>query len=484
MEELLAIAIAYLVGSIPFAFLLTRRRGIDLRHVGSGNVGASNVLRTSGVRTAVLAMVLDAREGVAGRRWSRSGSPAGRRRRWRPGWRRLIGHIYPVWLRFRGGKGVATAAGVFAVLTPVALGLSAAVFLVAVWVTRYISVGSMVGRRDAGHCGGRPATARRSSPSAPVSRPASSCIDIARTWPGCWRVPNVASASGSSPRHRTVSDNLQRITVLGAGGWGTALAVHLSRVGHDARLWARDGALVADMHARRANAVYLPDVTLPRRPAPSAAISSDALDGADIVVSAVPSHGTREIIRRAAPALRRRHHRRQRDEGARAGFAVSRVGDHRAGAGRRAAVAVLSGPSFASEVARAAADGGLGGLARHGGRRAGAGRVPVAVLPRSMAPTTWSASRLAARCKNVIAIAAGVAEGLGLGSQRAGGLITRGLAEISRLACAAGAQRETLAGLTGLGDLVLDLHRFARAATGTSASSWRAAARCPTSWPA
>jgi acyl phosphate:glycerol-3-phosphate acyltransferase len=142
MEEIVAVAIGYLVGSVPFAFLLSRRRGIDLRQVGSGNVGASNVLRTSGVSTAVLAMCLDAVKGslavmVAQRVAVGPATPMA------AGLASVIGHIYPVWLRFRGGKGVATAAGVFGVLTPAALGAAGAVFVVAVWATRYISVGSM-----------------------------------------------------------------------------------------------------------------------------------------------------------------------------------------------------------------------------------------------------------------------------------------------------------------------------------------------------
>jgi glycerol-3-phosphate acyltransferase PlsY len=142
MEEILVITAAYLVGSIPFAFLLSRRRGIDLRQVGSGNVGATNVLRTSGVSAAVLAMTLDGLKGVlavlvAQRFTSGPAAPMA------AGLASVIGHVYPVWLRFRGGKGVATAAGVFVVLTPVALGIASAVFLFAVWMTRFISVGSM-----------------------------------------------------------------------------------------------------------------------------------------------------------------------------------------------------------------------------------------------------------------------------------------------------------------------------------------------------
>ena len=144
MEFITAVTLAYLVGSVPFAFLLSRRRGIDLREVGSGNVGATNVLRTSGVRTAVIAMGLDVIKGalavvMAQRLTGGIGAPMA------AGLASVLGHIYPVWLRFRGGKGVATAAGVFVVLTPMALGIASATFVLVVWMTRYISVGSVVG---------------------------------------------------------------------------------------------------------------------------------------------------------------------------------------------------------------------------------------------------------------------------------------------------------------------------------------------------
>lgn len=143
MEEITAVLCGYLLGSVPFAFLLARRRGIDLRGVGSGNVGASNVLRTSGVPTAVLAMCLDAAKGsvavlVAQRLTVGDATPVA------AGLASIIGHIYPVWLRFRGGKGVATAAGAFAVLAPAALGIASLIFLAAVWTTRYISAGSLI----------------------------------------------------------------------------------------------------------------------------------------------------------------------------------------------------------------------------------------------------------------------------------------------------------------------------------------------------
>jgi acyl phosphate:glycerol-3-phosphate acyltransferase len=142
MNELAAIAFGYLAGSIPFAFLLARRRGVDLRHAGSGNVGSANVLRTSGAPTAFLAFCLDAAKGavavLVGQRLSAEplAPVAG-------GLAAIVGHIYPAWLGFRGGKGVATAGGVFVVLAPVAVAIAGAAFSIAIGITRYVSVGSM-----------------------------------------------------------------------------------------------------------------------------------------------------------------------------------------------------------------------------------------------------------------------------------------------------------------------------------------------------
>ncbi len=141
MEEIIAVTFGYLAGSVPFAFLLARRRGVDLRRRGSGNVGAANVLRTSGVPNAVVAMCLDAAKGalavlVAQRLSGGLAVPVA------GGLAAVIGHVYPAWIGFRGGKGVATAAGVFVVLAPIAVAIAGVVFALVTWATRYISVGS------------------------------------------------------------------------------------------------------------------------------------------------------------------------------------------------------------------------------------------------------------------------------------------------------------------------------------------------------
>ena len=243
------------------------------------------------------------------------------------------------------------------------------------------------------------------------------------------------------------------IAVLGAGGWGTALGVHLVRTGHDAWLWGRDAALVGELRTRRANAVYLPDITFPLRLNVTADLG-EALRDADVIVAAVPSHGMRDVLRRAAPLVRSDAIVVSAAKGLEQQtlFRPSEIVEQEFGS--RVRVGVLSGPSFAAEMAR---------------------ELPTAVCIASTDPRVvekvqadFRASyfrlygtldvvgvEIGGALKNVIAIAAGVVEGLGLGHNAQAGLITRGLAEIARLACAAGARRETLAGLTGLGDLVL-----------------------------
>jgi len=243
------------------------------------------------------------------------------------------------------------------------------------------------------------------------------------------------------------------VAVLGAGSWGTALSVHLSRVGHDVRLWARDASLVADVSAQRVNDVYLPGVRLPDRVEATNSLA-DALRDAELVVSAIPSHGCRGVIRAAAPSI------------ARGAVIVSATKGLEVGSMRRMSeviaeevkaahpIVVLSGPSFAIEVAR---------------------QLPTATLAASADPGAIALVQaefrgpslrlygsddvigveLGGAMKNIIAIAAGVVEGLGLGHNALAALITRGLAELTRLACACGGRRETLAGLSGLGDLVL-----------------------------
>jgi glycerol-3-phosphate acyltransferase PlsY len=140
-----AAVIGYLIGSLPLGFLLARSRaGVDLRRVGSGNVGAANVYRSAGRWLGVLDMLVDMAKGAGGVLAARVLLSGGADLAALAGLGAVIGHVYPVWLRFVGGKGVAVACGVFAVLAPIATLSAAACFLVATWVTRYVSLGSVL----------------------------------------------------------------------------------------------------------------------------------------------------------------------------------------------------------------------------------------------------------------------------------------------------------------------------------------------------
>jgi acyl phosphate:glycerol-3-phosphate acyltransferase len=135
---------AYLIGSIPFALICARRWGAgDLRRVGSGNVGAANAMRAAGVTAGLVVAALDMAKGAASV-WLADRLDPGPALPAAAGVAAILGHIYPVWLRFRGGKGVATACGVFSMLTPLAVPPALAIFAVAVWATKYISLGSVL----------------------------------------------------------------------------------------------------------------------------------------------------------------------------------------------------------------------------------------------------------------------------------------------------------------------------------------------------
>ena len=138
-----ALVVAYLLGSIPFSYLVARRKGIDVRTVGSGNVGATNVMRSAGRAAGLTAFALDFLKGslatwlalrMAGPTAAAAAAVIA-----------VIGHMYPVWLSFKGGKGVATGAGAFLPILPVAAVSGLAMFAVVARLTRYASVGSIVG---------------------------------------------------------------------------------------------------------------------------------------------------------------------------------------------------------------------------------------------------------------------------------------------------------------------------------------------------
>lgn len=250
---------------------------------------------------------------------------------------------------------------------------------------------------------------------------------------------------------------MSRIAVMGSGAWGTALAISLARRGsHAITLWSYAADVAATMRERRENTAFLPGFQIPE----SIVIFEDAaqaLDGADVVVSVMPSQFVRSTYEQFVPHL----HRGQLLVSATKGIEdetylrmTEVIGEVLSRRGMELPCGVLSGPSFAQEVAAgaptaitiASADAELAARVQ---REFSSGTL------RLYTNDDVVGVELGGSIKNVIAIAAGIVAGLGLGFNSNAALITRGIAEMTRLAVACGGRRETLAGLSGVGDLVL-----------------------------
>jgi glycerol-3-phosphate dehydrogenase (NAD(P)+) len=239
------------------------------------------------------------------------------------------------------------------------------------------------------------------------------------------------------------------VAIVGAGSWGTALAIHLARSGERVQLWARNGEVAAAIRQRRRNPWYLADVTLPDG-VEATDDATAALAGASLVIVAVPSEFFAATLARLGsvrvPVL-----------SATKGFEPARyrrMTEVVAECWPEAPVAVLSGPTFAREVALAQPTAAVvadhdAALASDLQRRVGSRELRLYTNRDVVGVEVGGAT------KNVIALATGLADGLGLGENARAALVTRGLAEITRLAVALGGEPATLAGLAGLGDLVL-----------------------------
>lgn len=245
------------------------------------------------------------------------------------------------------------------------------------------------------------------------------------------------------------------LAIIGGGSWGTALAMVLAPRFASVRLWFHEADLAARTASTRENDVFLPGFTLPANVTPVSDLEA-ALTGAEIVLGVMPSHHARAVYGRMLPYLEPSMRFVSAAKGIENGtlLRMSEIAGQVVGQKFEPRVAVLSGPTFAREIARgepaavviSSRDAALAEEIQ--ARFAG----PALRLYTNNDPV---GVELGAALKNVIAVGAGVCAGLNLGSNSAAALITRGLAEITRLAVAMGGRPQTLAGLAGLGDLVL-----------------------------
>ncbi len=246
---------------------------------------------------------------------------------------------------------------------------------------------------------------------------------------------------------------MNRLSIIGGGSWGTALACVLAPRFASVRLWIYEPDLAARTQRSRVNDVFLPDIALPGNIEAGHSLE-EALADADVVLSAVPSHLVREVFTAMRPSLTPRMRLVSATKGLESTTMLRMTEVIRSVAGPGFRIAALSGPTFAREVASGNPTAVV---------LASEERTLVRELQTSFSSPTFRVYgshdpvgvEIGGALKNVIAIGAGISDGLGLGHNAIAALITRGLAEISRLAVALGARPDTLAGLAGLGDLVL-----------------------------
>lgn len=246
---------------------------------------------------------------------------------------------------------------------------------------------------------------------------------------------------------------MKRIGVLGAGSWGTALAIALTPRFAEIRLWTRSVEQAEALSEERQNARYLPGFRLPEAVTVSHDLAA-SLEDVDVVLSVVPSRYLRDVLVKAAGLLPAGTPVVSATKGIESEslLRMSQVMGGVLGAGRD--VAVLSGPTFAREIA-AGEPAAIVIAAEDVAVAEKIQRVFATPTLRFYASTDVTGVEIGAALKNVIALGAGVCAGLGLGSNSVAALVTRGLAEITRLAVALGGKERTLSGLAGLGDLVL-----------------------------
>ncbi|MFY9554251.1 MAG: NAD(P)H-dependent glycerol-3-phosphate dehydrogenase [Blastocatellia bacterium] len=245
----------------------------------------------------------------------------------------------------------------------------------------------------------------------------------------------------------------KRVAIIGAGSWGTALAMVAARNHHRVKLWAREPEVARELARTRKNPFYLSEFELPDNVRATTNLE-DAIEGADFVFLVVPSHAMREMVSRLRPFLKSEMILVSAAKGVE-NNTLMRMEEVIADTLEKSAPYVaLSGPSFAREVA----EGDPTAIVAASSNREASELIQQALSSnvfRVYTNTDVAGVELGGAVKNVVAIAAGVVRGLGFGTNAVAAIITRGLAEMTRLALAQGARVETMAGLAGLGDLVL-----------------------------
>lgn len=440
---LVCIVIAYFLGNISPAILIGRVMGVDIRSKGSGNAGTTNVLRVLGKKAALATLAIDIAKGVAAVLLGRY--IGGQDLAMVCGLAAFIGHIWPIVFRFKGGKGIATTFGVVVTVEPL-LGLIAAgiaIFFIA--VSRRVSLGSIVGALLV------PFIAYRFDPDYLPWTVAMAIIILIKHRTNIKRLLKGEEPKLSFKKKEENQLN-KKIAVIGAGSWGTALAVSLSAKGHTVNLWEINEEHLQNLNKDRENKRFLPEVRFPEK-LQVAFSREEAIKDADIVLFSVPAQHFRSAFEGALPLLKPEMVIVNVAKGIEQ-KSLKRLSEIAFGLLPEAKYVVLSGPSHAEEVGKA---------------------LPTTVVSASKDPTLAEyiqdvfmtenfrvytntdviGVELGGALKNIIALGAGISDGMGYGDNAKAAMMTRGITEMARLGVALGAELSTFSGLAGIGDLIV-----------------------------
>lgn len=461
---LLSVAIAYLLGSIPFGLLIGLMSGRDVRQLGSGNIGFANVLRTIGWRAGLPCFICDVMKGFAPAFWI---APAlcpddpSHLPQVLAGIAAICGHNFPVWLRFKGGKGVATSAGALLAILPGPLLVAFSAWFLVVLTTRYMSLGSLVAgvvllSAHLAQVGG--------GLFLPDALPITITVFVLVTLVFIQHRSNIRRLiHGTEPRIFVATDQAEvsavvnrsdcrRVTILGAGGWGTAMGNLLASNNLTVTLWGHCPDHLHALATDGENKMFLPGIKID----PAIQYQADmkiALKNADIVIVAIPTQFLRASLAAAKGLIPANVPIISLTKGIEH-ETLKRPSEVIADVTGCTRIVALSGPSHAEEVAKkrpttvviASEDEGL------------VNEVQAALMSpyfRVYTANDIVGVELGGALKNVIAVAAGIGIGLELGDNAMAALVTRGQAEMTRLGMALGANPMTFAGLSGIGDLIV-----------------------------
>ena len=476
---------SYLIGAIPFGFLIGKLKGIDIRKHGSGNIGATNVTRVVGKGWGRVCFFLDFLKGAvpviaASVLSMRESAPFLVEHL--PDWLKfepclpdpagllacvaafaaVCGHIWPVYLQFKGGKGISTAAGAILALNPLSLISAGVVWAVVFFASRYVSLASISAAISIAVFCVLYKGLGLSNAMAPeiillfllaalaVTKHAS---NIKRLQDGTEN--RFERKKKAAPLSMSMLQDVSavRVAVLGDGAWGTALALTLHTNGHKVKVWGAFQENIDLVNQLHENKKFLPGVTIPAD-LEFTSDMEDAVRDARIIVLATPSQYLRGVLQKFKPFLLPDT---QIIVNIAKGIEVSSLLPMselcRQELGNTHYVA-LSGPSHAEEVARriptlvvtACADRDIAEYVQ---------RVFMNEFFRVYTSFDVVGAELGGALKNIYAIAAGFVDGCGLGDNTKAALMTRAIAEMSRLGKRLGGKKETFSGLSGVGDLIV-----------------------------